>query len=55
MKWLDGKKTILGSVAAGLLVIANAMGWIDVKTAEVIGGFIIAWTGVAIKLAIAKR
>ena len=52
MNWLKGKKTMLGAVAGGALVIAHATGWIDAQTFQVIGGFIVTWTGVSLRLAV---
>ena len=55
MKFLNGKKTYLGSIAAGLLGIVWSLGHIDDRTAQFIASIITAWTGVAIRSAIAKN
>ncbi|MFQ5591312.1 MAG: hypothetical protein ACE5HE_09135 [Phycisphaerae bacterium] len=52
MGFLKGKKTMIGSVAAGLLVIAFSLGLIDEKLAGLLAGLVTAWTGVALRLAI---
>ena len=54
MSWLKGKKTVLGSVAGGALVIAHALGWVDTQMAEMIGAAILAWTGISLRMAVAK-
>ena len=56
MKWLNNRKSIIGMVAAGLLVIVEAV-WptlFDDQTAQVIAGFILTWTGISLRLAIRK-
>jgi len=50
MKWLDGNKTYLGLIAAGVAGVAVSLGWVDAtspafQTAMTLIG---TWTGVAI-------
>lgn len=52
MAWLKGKKTILGSIAGGLVIVAWSLGLIDQQTAGTLLGIVAAWTGVALRLAI---
>ena len=63
MKWLSGKKTNIGSVAAGLLAALMAadrmlndgtFGWLSAEQYGMMGGLIFTWTGVAMRAAIAK-
>lgn len=51
MKWLKGKKTILGMVGLGVLLIVRALELIDAQTAEIVGACILTWTGVSLRLA----
>ena len=53
MSWMKGKKTIIGSVAGGLLAVAWSLGLIDDATAKVVLGLVATWTGVSLRLAIA--
>lgn len=55
MDWLDGKKTILGSVAAGLVIILRALDVLDDDTAGVLLGVILTFTGVSLRLAMNKN
>lgn len=52
MKWLKGKKTMIGSVLSGVLTIAFSLGLIDAELAGVIGGFLLTFTGVSLRLAV---
>jgi len=57
MKMLRGKKTILGSIALGLLAAVYGLDQlIDPATMwlpyEVITGLVAAWTGVSLRLAV---
>jgi len=54
MKWFDNYKTIIGSVAGGLLVVAHSMGYLDGETFGVLAGLILTFTGVSLRLAIKK-
>lgn len=60
MKWLTGKKTHLGSIAAGLLAAIYGLDqMIDPDVAwkipyTVIAGLIASWTGVNMRLAVKK-
>ncbi len=47
MKWLNGKKTYLGMVAAGILGILWTQGIVDDKIASTAAMVITSWTGVA--------
>ena len=49
---LQGKKTIIGSVLGGVVVVAYSLGWITDQQAGVALGIILSWTGVAIRMAI---
>ena len=55
MGWLKGKKTVLGSVAAGAPVIAHSLNLLDSQTAEIIAGVIVAWTGVSLRPALKNK
>jgi len=61
MEWIKGKKTIIGSVLAGLLTtlwgldhLVNAADatWISDATYAMLAGPIAAWTGVSLRLAV---
>lgn len=54
LKILSGKKTYLGMMGLGLLGLCWSLGWIDDKTASVIGSIIGPMTGVAYRHAVAK-
>lgn len=49
---LKGKKTIIGSVLGGVVVVAYSLGWITEQQAGVALGIVMSWTGVAIRMAI---
>ena len=55
MDWLKGKKTIIGCVAAGVLVAIHGMGYVDDQTAQMIAAAILAWTGIALRLAVGGK
>lgn len=53
---LKGKKTFLGSIAAGLLILARTL-FPEQVTDEIVGVFaalIVTWTGVSFRLAVKK-
>ena len=52
MEWLKGKKTMIGGVAGGAVLIVWSLNLIDDDTAKMLLGFIAAWTTVAVRLAI---
>ncbi len=52
MNWLSGKKTILGSLAGGVLVIAWSLSLIDDDMAKTLLGLVAMWTGVSLRMAI---
>ena len=54
LAWLSGKKTYLGTIAAGILGLLWSMGYVSDEVAGVLGSIIGTWTGVAIRSAIAK-
>jgi hypothetical protein len=51
---LNGKKTYLGMIAAGVLGILFASGLVDEKTAGIAASVITAWTGVSMRAAVEK-
>lgn len=53
-KKLQGNKTNLGLVAAGVTGVVLSLGWIDEQTAGIVGSIIGAWTGIAIRSAYSK-
>ncbi len=55
MKWLNGKKTYIGLVAAGVVGFAKSLGWVTPELASHCWPIIAAWTGVAIKHHMDKR
>ena len=52
MDFLKGKKTIIGSIAGAVLMVAWSLGLIDDATAKMLLGIVAAWTGVSLRLAI---
>jgi hypothetical protein len=54
VKFLDGKKTILGFVAGGVVLILSALEVLDAQTTAILEGIIVTWTGVSLRAAIAK-
>ncbi len=69
MKWLQGKKTIIGGILAGLLVtvfsvdllvhdntatVVQELGWMSKEWYLMVGGWITAWTTVSVRLAMKK-
>lgn len=56
MKWLNNKKTMIGMVAIGALVIVEAIlpDLLSDAAAQVVAGGILTWTGVSLRLAIRK-
>lgn len=47
LEWLNGKKTYIGLIAAGLFGIAMSAGWIEWNpTTQAIATIIGTWTGV---------
>lgn len=54
LEWLDGKKTILGSIALFVTGGAYALKWIDEATFEKLAAVIGAWTVLGLRHAIGK-
>lgn len=54
MKWLRGKRTILGSIAAGVVVIISSLNLVDEQVAGTLLGVIVTFTGVSLRLAVGK-
>ena len=52
MSFLKGKKTMLGSVGIGLVVIASSLSLINEQTAGIALGLLATWTGVSMRLAV---
>jgi hypothetical protein len=52
MKWLTGKKTIIGSVATGAIIIVSSLNLLDEQVVKVLLGLVVAWTGVSLRLAV---
>ena len=55
LKWLDGQKTNLGCIAAGILGICYTQEWIDAETGKLLAALIFSWTGVSFRQALKKR
>ena len=53
--FLDGKKSHLGMIAAGLLGILWSSGLVSDETAKVAAFMIATWTGVSFRAAMAKK
>ncbi len=53
--FLSGNKTYIGAISGGLLGIIYSLGYLDDRTAGIIASIITAWTGVAIRSAVAKN
>ena len=51
--YLSGKKTYIGVVASAVYLVAIQAGWVDSN--EYVWGVIVAWTGVSLRAAIAKK
>ncbi|HAM58313.1 MAG TPA: hypothetical protein DCQ64_24025 [Candidatus Rokubacteria bacterium] len=49
-----GWKTILGSLAAGAILVVKGQGWLDAGTADTLLGFALAFAGYGARVAIAK-
>ena len=54
MNWLTGKKTYIGAIAGGVIIIASTLGWIDETTTGVLLGLVATWTGVSMRNAIGR-
>ena len=54
-KRIDGAKTYIGLIAAGILGIAVTMGWATWDQVDWLAVLITTWTGVAIRHAASKR
>lgn len=52
MEWLKGKKTILGSIAGGVVIVLVGLNVIDDETATVLLGVIATWTGISLRMAV---
>ena len=49
---LKGRKTIVGSVAGALVMLAWSFSLIDEDAARGLLGLVLAWTGVSLRLAV---
>ena len=47
IQWLDGKKTIIGTVLLGIVGVLVSLGYIDGELAGVLGSLIAIFTGVS--------
>ncbi len=54
MKTIDGHKTNIGLIAAGVLGVLVSLDKVDAELAGAIGSVIGAWTGIAIRSAYKK-
>ena len=52
MKWLKGKRTIIGSLLGGVVVVCWSMEIIDLQAAGVALGFIGSLTGVFMRVGV---
>lgn len=52
--WMDGNKSYLGAVAAGLLGICYSENWVSDETAMKLAAAITTLTGIAIRSAVKK-
>ncbi len=52
--WMNGNKTYLGMISAGLLGILYSQGWISDQVAATSASIITAWTGIAVRSAVKK-
>lgn len=55
MSKLNGYKTYIGMIAAGVYGIAIAAGWIEWEQTLWIAGLITAWTGVGVTHKVVKK
>ncbi len=53
--WMNGNKTYLGMISAGLLGICYSQGWTSDETAMLFASIITSWTGIAVRSAAKKR
>jgi len=53
-RWLDGRKSYIGWIAAGILGLFWSSGLISDEHAKIAASLIATWTGVAMRHAIAK-
>lgn len=51
---LDGKKTYLGFIAAGILGLSWSSGLVSDRTAEILATLIATWTGISLRAAVQK-
>lgn len=54
LRWMDGKKTYLGTIALGILGLFWSMGWLDDAQAEALGSLLFVFTGVSARAAVTK-
>ena len=54
MEWFKGKKTMLGSIAGGLVIALIGLNVIDDEVGTVLLGLIATWTGISLRLAVKK-
>lgn len=52
--WLDGKKTIIGVIGWGILLVAKGQGWVGPEAFTYWAAGLTAWTGFALRHAIEK-
>ena len=51
MEWLKGKRTMLGSIAGGVVIILLGLNVINDEVGTVLLGLIATWTGISLRLA----
>lgn len=54
MKIKLGWKTLLGSIAAGAILVAKGQGWLDPSTADTLLGGALAFAGIGARAAIGQ-
>lgn len=54
MKWIDGAKTSLGMIAAGVVGVLTFMGVLDLDTKVFLWTLIGSWTGFSLRSAYKK-
>ena len=54
MHWLQGKKTVIGSLLSGVVLIAWSLKLLDQEAALGALGVLAAFTGVSLRLAVKK-
>lgn len=53
-KWINGKKSAIGSTLGAIAMWASAKGWIDQNDMVMIAAMLTVWTGVAVGHKITK-